>query len=61
MEVVEALGAQMLIVGQKAEDEGQGRAMIRELIASGKGLSKFKRIHQGKKIPRRPLSPSPRY
>ncbi|WP_296919709.1 thymidine phosphorylase [Megasphaera sp.] len=42
MEVVEALGAQMLIVGQKAADEGQGRAMIRELIASGKGLSKFK-------------------
>ena len=42
MEVVEALGAQMLIVGQKAADEAQGRAMIRELIASGKGLSKFK-------------------
>lgn len=42
MEVVEALGAQMLIVGQKADDEAQGRAMIRELIASGKGLSKFK-------------------
>lgn len=42
MEVVEALGAQMLIVGQKAVDEAQGQAMIRELIASGKGLSKFK-------------------
>lgn len=42
MEVVEALGAQMLIVGQKAADEAQGRAMIRELIASGKGLAKFK-------------------
>lgn len=42
MEVVEALGAQMLIVGKKAADEAQGRAMIRELIASGKGLSKFK-------------------
>lgn len=42
MKVVEALGAQMLIVGQKAADEAQGRAMIRELIASGKGLSKFK-------------------
>ena len=42
MEVVEALGAQMLIVGQKAADEAQGRAMIRDLIASGKGLAKFK-------------------
>lgn len=42
MEVVEALGAQMLIVGQKAADEAQGRAMIGELIASGKGLAKFK-------------------
>ena len=42
MEVVEALGAKMLIVGQKAADEAQGRAMIRDLIASGKGLAKFK-------------------
>ena len=42
MEVVEALGAQMLIVGQKAADEAKGRAMIRDLIASGKGLAKFK-------------------
>lgn len=42
MEVVEALGAQMLIVGQKAADEAQGRAIIRDLIASGKGLAKFK-------------------
>ena len=42
MEVVEALGAQMLIVGQKAADEAQGRALIRDLIASGKGLLKFK-------------------
>ena len=32
----------MLIVGQKAADEAQGRAMIRDLIASGKGLAKFK-------------------
>ena len=42
MEVVEAIGAQMLIVGGKAQDEGQGRTMIRDLVASGKGLAKFR-------------------
>lgn len=42
MEVVSAIGAQMLIVGGKAGDEAEGRKKIEELVRSGKGLAKFK-------------------
>ena len=64
MEVVEAIGAQMLIVGGKAQDEEQGRAMIRDLIASGKGLAKFRefvRAQGGSSswIGKRPLTKAP--
>ena len=64
MEVVEAIGAQMLIVGGKAQDEEQGRTMIRDLIASGKGLAKFRefvRAQGGSSswIGKRPLTKAP--
>lgn len=42
MEVVRAIGAQMLLVGGKAGSEGEGEQMIDDLVASGKGLAKFK-------------------
>ncbi|KMO85568.1 thymidine phosphorylase [Megasphaera cerevisiae DSM 20462] len=41
MEVVSAIGAQMLIVGGKAADEAEGRKKIEELVRSGRGLAKF--------------------
>lgn len=64
MEVVEAIGAQMLIVGGKAQDEGQGRAMIRDLVASGKGLAKFREFVKAQGgstswIGKRPLTKAP--
>ena len=42
MEVVRAIGAQMLLVGGKAGSEGEGEQIIDDLVASGKGLAKFK-------------------
>lgn len=42
MSVVEALGAQMLVMGKKTETEAEGRQMIQQLVASGAGLVKFK-------------------
>lgn len=42
MQVVEILGAHMLVMGGKAGDDKQGRKMILELISSGAGLAKFK-------------------
>ena len=64
MEVVEAIGAQMLIVGGKAQDERQGRAMIRALVASGKGLAKFREFVKAQGgstswIGKRPLTKAP--
>ena len=64
MEVVEAIGAQMLIVGGKAQDEGQGRTMIRDLVASGKGLAKFREFVKAQGgstswIGKRPLTKAP--
>lgn len=64
MEVVEAIGAQMLIVGGKAQDEEQGRTMIRDLIASGKGLAKFREFVKAQGgssswIGKRPLTKAP--
>ena len=44
MEVVEAIGAQMLMAGGKAKNESQGRDKIRYLISSGKGLQKWKDV-----------------
>ncbi|WP_337384586.1 thymidine phosphorylase [Megasphaera sp.] len=64
MEVVEAIGAQMFVVGGKAQDEGQGRAMIRDLVASGKGLAKFREFVKAQGgstswIGKRPLTKAP--
>jgi thymidine phosphorylase len=42
MEVVTAIGAQMLVAGGKAVNEATGKSMIRDLVNSGKGLAKFK-------------------
>lgn len=44
MEVVEAIGSQMLILGGKVPDEAQGRACIRRLVENGEGLKKFRQF-----------------
>lgn len=44
MEVVEAIGAHMLMLGGKATSEAQGREKIRYFISSGKGLKKWKEL-----------------
>lgn len=42
MEVVMAIGSQMLLLGEKVKTEDEGRALLQSLIASRKGLKKFK-------------------
>lgn len=42
MQVVEALGAQMLLMGKKVKTAAEGEALIRKLVISGAGLAKFK-------------------
>jgi len=42
--VTMALGAEMLVVGGKANDEGEARAMLRRSIESGAALSKMREI-----------------
>ena len=64
MEVVEVIGAHMLIAGGKAADEGQGRQIIRSLIANRQGLKKFRECVQAQGgdtswIGRRPLTKAP--
>lgn len=44
MEVVEVLGAYMLLLGKKAADETDGREKIRRVLQSGAGLAKFKEL-----------------
>lgn len=44
MEVVEVLGAYMLLLGKKAVDEADGRKKIRRVLQSGAGLAKFKEL-----------------
>lgn len=44
MEVVEVLGAYMLLLGKKAADEAEGREKIRRVLQSGAGLAKFKEL-----------------
>ena len=44
MEVVEAIGSQMLILGGKAADEDKARACIRHLVQNRKGLKKFRQF-----------------
>lgn len=46
MEVVEAIGAQMLVLGGKAANEFAAKDKIRYLISSGKGLAKWKELVQ---------------
>ena len=43
-EVTMALGAEMLVVGGKAKDENEGRAMLKRSIESGAALSKMREI-----------------
>jgi len=43
-EVTMALGAEMLVVGGKAKDKGEARAMLRRSIESGAALSKMREI-----------------
>ncbi len=64
MEVVRAIGAQMLIAGEKAGSLEEGAAMIDDLIASGKGLAKFKELVKAQGgsaswIGKRPLTKAP--
>ena len=64
MEVVRAIGAQMLLVGGKAGSEGEGEQMIDDLVASGKGLAKFKEFVKAQGgsaswIGKRPLTKAP--
>lgn len=44
MEVVELLGAYMLMLGKQAADEADGRRKIRQVLKSGAGLAKFKEL-----------------
>ena len=64
MEVVKAIGAQMLLVGGKAASEADGKQRIEELIANGKGLAKFKKFVKAQGgstswIGKRPLTKAP--
>lgn len=64
MEVVRAIGAQMLLVGGKAGSEAEGEQMIDDLVASGKGLAKFKEFVRAQGgsaswIGKRPLTKAP--
>ena len=64
MEVVRAIGAQMLLVGGKAGSEGEGEQIIDDLVASGKGLAKFKEFVKAQDgsvswIGKRPLTKAP--
>lgn len=64
MEVVRAIGAQMLLVGGKASSEGEGEQLIDDLVASGKGLAKFKEFVKAQGgsaswIGKRPLTKAP--
>lgn len=42
MEVVMAIGTQMLLLGEKVKTEEEGKALLQSLIDSRKGLKKFK-------------------
>lgn len=44
MEVVEVLGAHMLLLGGKAQTEAEGRQKIQDALQSGKGLVKLKEL-----------------
>lgn len=64
MEVVRAIGAQMILVGGKAGSEGEGEQIIDDLVASGKGLAKFKEFVKAQGgsaswIGKRPLTKAP--
>lgn len=64
MEVVRAIGAQMLLVGGKAGSEGEGEQIIDDIVASGKGLAKFKEFVKAQGgsaswIGKRPLTKAP--
>lgn len=64
MEVVRAIGAQMLLVGGKAGSEAEGEQIIDDLVANGKGLAKFKEFVKAQGgsaswIGKRPLTKAP--
>jgi pyrimidine-nucleoside phosphorylase len=65
MAVVEAIGAQMLVMGQKAKTEVEGRKRIQQSVASGAGLAKFKQFVEAQHgsvswIGKRPLTKAPK-
>lgn len=64
MDVVRAIGAQMLLVGGKAASEAEGEQRIDELVASGSGLAKFREFVKAQGgstswIGKRPLTKAP--
>lgn len=64
MEVVRAIGAQMLLVGGKVHSQDEGVALMDDLVASGKGLAKFKEFVKAQGgsaswIGKRPLTKAP--
>ena len=44
MEVIKTLGSQMLLLGERVENEAQGEAMIEEVISNGKAIEKMRQI-----------------
>lgn len=64
MEVVRAIGAQMLLVGGKVQSRDEGESLLDDLVASGKGLAKFKEFVRAQGgstswIGKRPLTKAP--
>lgn len=46
MDLTYELGAEMLVMGQRADDLGSGKRILREIIGSGQGLAKFREMVQ---------------
>jgi pyrimidine-nucleoside phosphorylase len=44
MEVTYALGAEMLVMGERANDVGSGKRILQQIVSSGQGLEKFKEM-----------------
>lgn len=64
MEVVKAIGTQMLLVGGKVQSRDEGESLLDDLVASGKGLAKFKEFVRAQGgstswIGKRPLTKAP--
>lgn len=44
MEVTYALGAEMLVMGERASDTESGKRILKQIVSSGQGLEKFKEM-----------------